>query len=461
MLMSRPNGRVEKRTYTIHLTEASPEFLTHCLRHDKTLARDRETWGAAGRRAEGATRSSSVGRRRPRKRRIRLCGRLSRLSENGVLPVQGDARSVSVGCSTVEGTPMLHWPVKPVSAVPARWLPTSTKAPVVYEMKWDGFRAVVWRTAEGVRIQSRQGVDLTRFFPDLISTLTATLPARTVIDGEVLVWDTRRGRCSFSLLQRRLMAGRRLSEVVRRYPAHLVAFDLLRDGRGVDLLDQPLTTRRAKLERLLHNTPPQVVICPQTSDRDVALGWLNDLGVAGVEGVVIKPAVSRYRPGSQLWTKVRTRDTTEFIVGGVTGTLQRPATLLLGQFDDHGTFRFVGQTHPITAEHRQDLRRVLRGLPFLGSGAGHPWPCPLPAGWTPNFAERQPLAFIPVEPTVVTEVEVDTARDGPFGRLRHRGRLVRIRLDLQPADVTRSGAHTQPGQAVADASGPLADAGHH
>lgn len=232
---------------------------------------------------------------------------------------------------------MLRWPVTPVSATPNPSLPEIAKASTAYEMKWDGFRAIIWRTDAGIRVQSRHGVDLSAFFPDLVEPLTAALPQRTVIDGEIIVWNIERGRCDFSRLQRRLVAGRALPRHVRQHPAHLVAFDLLRDSRGVDLLDQPLTTRRAKLERLLHNTPPQVVICPQTSDRDVALGWLNDLGVAGVEGVVIKPAASRYRPGSQLWTKVRTRDTTEFIIGGVTGTLQRPATLLLGQFDNHGT----------------------------------------------------------------------------------------------------------------------------
>ena len=59
--------------------------------------------------------------------------------------------------------------------------------------------------------------------------------------GELLVWDAERGRCSFSLLQRRLTAGRGLTNVVRQHPAHFVAFDVLRDGRGVELLDQPLT----------------------------------------------------------------------------------------------------------------------------------------------------------------------------------------------------------------------------
>jgi ATP-dependent DNA ligase len=251
-----------------------------------------------------------------------------------------------------------------------------------------------------------------------------------------MVWDTGRGRCSFSLLRRRLAAGRKLPEFVGRYPAHLVAFDLLRDGHGVELLDHPLSRRRAKLHRLLRGAPSQIAVCPQTPDRSVALNWIRDLGVAGVEGVVIKPISSRYRFGEKMWTKVRARDTTEYIIGGVTGSLQRPVTLLLGRFDDRGVLRYTGQTHPVKAEHRQDLGRALRGLSFRGPGAGHPWPCPLPAAWTADFDDRQLLPFIPVEPTGVAEVEVDTALDGPFGRVRHRGRLVRIRLDLHPDDVT-------------------------
>ncbi|MEU8216716.1 ATP-dependent DNA ligase [Micromonospora taraxaci] len=354
---------------------------------------------------------------------------------------------------------MLSWPVDPVRAVAARTVP-EPRHESVYEMKWDGFRAVVWRSPEGVRIQSRQGVDLTRFFPDLVSPLTAALPARTVLDGELLVWDIQHGRSSFSLLQRRLTAGRRLAEIVRQHPAHLVAFDLLRDGRGVELLDQPLTVRRTKLERLLRGAPAQIALCPQTGDRDVALGWLGDLGVAGVEGLVIKPAASLYRPASQLWMKVRARDTADFVIGGVTGALDRPVTLLLGRFDDRGTLRFVGQTHPVKTGDRQDVARALRGMPFRGPDAGHPWPCPLPATWTSNFAERQPVAFIPVEPTLVAEVEVDTALDGPFGRVRHRGRLVRVRLDLRPEDVATGRAEAHRRHAIADAAGPPADAGH-
>jgi hypothetical protein len=94
---------------------------------------------------------------------------------------------------------------------------------------------------------------------------------------------------------------------------------------------------------------------------------------------------------------------------------------------------------------------------FGGPGAGHA--CPLPAAWTGNFAERQPLVSIRAEPTVVAEVEVDTALDGPFGRVRHRGRLVRIRLDLDPDDITTGRSDMQRSDVTVDAAGPLAEAG--
>jgi ATP-dependent DNA ligase len=340
---------------------------------------------------------------------------------------------------------MLRWPVDPVRAVAARSLPQPGATALAYEMKWDGFRAVIWRTRDGIRIQSRHGTDLTRYFPDLLAPLAATLPAKTVIDGEVLVWDTQRGRCDFALLQRRLTAGRRLTDVVRQYPAHFVAFDLLRDGRGVELLDQPLTARRAKLQRLLRRAPAQIVLCPQTDDPHLAHGWLSEFGVAGVEGVVVKAAAGRYRPGSAGWTKVRTRATADYVIGGVTGSLARPVSLLLGRFDDHGVLRYAGQTHPITAGQRRELIAGLRGLPF--QGAGHPWPCPLPAGWSGGLSEHAPQPFTPVEPTVVAEVEIDTALDGPFGLIRHRCRHVRTRLDLHPADIRTAEPHHTPRRA--------------
>jgi hypothetical protein len=128
----------------------------------------------------------------------------------------------------------------------------------------------------------------------------------------------------------------------------------------------------------------------------------------------------------------------------VTGSLDRSMTLLLGRFDDGGTLRCAGQTHRAKGEHQRDLAKTLGCLVFQGPSVDHPWPCPLPAAWAGTFADRQALPFTPVEPTVVAEIEVDTALDGPLGRIRDRGRLVRIRRDLQARDVT-----TRQGEALA------------
>lgn len=148
-----------------------------------------------------------------------------------------------------------------------------------------------------------------------------------------------------------------------------------------------------------------------------------------------KPAAGRYQPGGAGWMKVRSRTTAEYVIGGVTGSVAWPVSLLLGRFDGWGVLRYAGQTRPVRPDQRRELSSALRGLAFQGSGTGHPWPCPLPAAWSAGLSGREPLAFTPVEPTVVAEVEVDTALDGPFGRVRHCCRHVRIRLDLHPSDV--------------------------
>lgn len=297
---------------------------------------------------------------------------------------------------------------------------------------------ICWSQNDGVRLQSRQAADLTLRFPDLAAALAANLPPGVVVDGEAIVYDAEAGRTSFALLQRRLSVGRRAAEEANRHPAHFVAFDLLRDTNGDELLNEPLSVRRTRLEKLFAGVGLQLPICPQTADRQLAQQWFTDLPNAGVEGLVIKKTASRYRPGrADGWVKVRARHTTEYVVGGVTGSLERPTSLLLGRYDRHGVLRHVGQSHPLRADQRQVFAAGLHGMVFQGEKSGHPWPCPLPAAWSPNLSERQPLAYVPVEPTLVAEVEQDTAADGPFGRLRHRAAAVRPRLDLCPTDLDR------------------------
>ena len=118
---------------------------------------------------------------------------------------------------------MLHWPVEPMRAVGTAELPAPSRAKkVVYEPKWDGWRVLAWTHADGVRLQSRHGRDLTAYFPDVCRVLTAHLPPGVVLDGELLAWDAGRGRTAFAQLRRRITAGRGIEREAARHPVHLV-----------------------------------------------------------------------------------------------------------------------------------------------------------------------------------------------------------------------------------------------
>ncbi|MFI7598261.1 ATP-dependent DNA ligase [Actinoplanes sp. NPDC049681] len=331
---------------------------------------------------------------------------------------------------------MLRWPVEPMRAAGVAELPASAAALARFEPKWDGFRGLAWIGQDGVRLQSRHGRDLSRFFPELCAVLADELSPGVILDGELVIWDHARGRTSFSLLQQRFTAGRRIGAVVAQHPAHFVAFDVLRDGRGRELLDQPLEARRRRLQRLLASACPQLTLCPQTGEEKIARSWLADWSSSGIEGLLVKPSHSGYDVGKAGWIKIKARHTEEYVVAGVTGSIEQPHSLLLGRFDECGVLRFLGQTHRARADQRRELAG-LRPMSFRGDGSGHPWPCPLPAGWTVDLAARQALPYLPVEPMLVVEVEADIARDGPFARLRHRCRFLRSRPDLRADDVAR------------------------
>jgi ATP-dependent DNA ligase len=323
-------------------------------------------------------------------------------------------------------------------------LPDLARAGAVAEPKWDGFRAVARHTRDGVELYSRHGRSLAGFFPDVCRVLAGYLPTGVILDGELIVWDAVRGRTSFVDLQRRLRAGRRIGQEAAARPAHLVCFDLLADARGRQLLDQPLSVRRRRLQRLLAAAPPQLPICPQTTDEQQARRWFTEWTAVGVEGLVVKGLASRYLPGNAgSWTKLKVRLTTEMIIGGCTGTISQPGTLLLGRLDEQGRLRYLAQTHPLSAAHRRDLADMLTPMAFQGNAADHPWPMPLPAAWSLNFANRQPLHYLQVEPTVVAEIEADLAT-GTAGQQRHPARHLRTRPDLLPQHLPLFSAEPQP-----------------
>ncbi|WP_433531233.1 ATP-dependent DNA ligase [Micromonospora sp. CA-263727] len=328
--------------------------------------------------------------------------------------------------------PVLRRPVAPMLAASVDLV--ADGAGLAHEPKWDGWRCLAFRESDGVYLQSRAGKNLTTYFPDITRAIR-TLPPGVVLDGELIVWE--RGRTNFALLQRRVTAGRRLLGLVRDRPAHYVLFDLLADVGGEVVLELPLSARRARLERLLVDAPAQLALTPQTVDMRQVADWVLNWTVAtGIEGVVSKRLAGRYEPGRRGWWKFRTRIVTEAIVGGVTGGIRDPVTVLLGRFDRRGRLRYTGRTHPLSGAQRQQLGALLsppRVGRHRGAAVEHPWPEPLPAAWSGQLDRLAPVRYVRVDPTVVAEIDADVAFE--HGRWRHAVRYARAQPDMSVCDV--------------------------
>ncbi|MFD6597665.1 ATP-dependent DNA ligase [Streptomyces coelicoflavus] len=296
------------------------------------------------------------------------------------------------------------------------------------EPKWDGYRALVGRWADGrVLIRSRAGGDLTGAFPE-IAAAAADLPDDTALDGELVVWEN--GRLAFERLQQRHhRRSAAAAQAATQWPAHFVAFDLLR--LGTDLTGQPYRERRTALEGLFisRRLQPPWTLCPSTTDPHLAAEWLQWSSV-GLEGLVFKRLDQRYLPDWKAWRKYRSRHSTEAVIGAVTGTLASPTTALLGRFDADGTLQYAGRTTVLNLAARQALAAALQP-----ARPDHPW-----TGWTfsTGWGSRQQLHVQLVEPAVVAEVAVDVSLDAS-GRWRHPVRLVRVRTDLTPSEIPRFG----------------------
>jgi ATP-dependent DNA ligase len=168
----------------------------------------------------------------------------------------------------------------------------------------------------------------------------------------------------------------------------------------------------------------------QTGDLEVAGLWFDQLAAVGVEGIVAKRAREPYRPGARSWVKIKHYATTEAIVGGVTGPIDRPESLVLGRIHrSDGQLHIAGRStelHPAAAEQI--------AAAITPAGAEHPWPAQLPPSWH----DRTARDYRRVIPNLVVEIRVDIAtshtNNGP-SNWRHRLRLVRVRTDLTPDHV--------------------------
>jgi len=333
---------------------------------------------------------------------------------------------------------MVGPPIDPMLAKNVARLPADDgrAGSVVFEPKWDGFRCIAFHDAQGrVELQSRQRRLMTRQFPDIARLVREHTSPGTILDGELIIWAS--GRLDFGLLQRRNAAGpRRILDAVAEFPAHYMVFDVLQIPPDLDVRARPLVDRRALLEQLLAGAPPQLPLSPQTSSIEQAREWLETWPVVGVEGLVIKDAGGAYVPGRRGWSKLRQRASAEAIIGGVTGTLTQPETLLLGRRDSGGVLRYVARTRPVTGAQRAELRGALHRVGAAGRWAAeHPWPRPLPAAWTGQWGTPEPLAYVQVEPDTIAEVEIDAAYERETASWRQPPRFLRLRTDISIFDV--------------------------
>jgi ATP-dependent DNA ligase len=346
------------------------------------------------------------------------------------------------------GRSVLAPPVEPMLARLAESVPEGDGW--LYEPKWDGFRAIVFRGAGDVFIQSRDLRPLDRYFPELRDAFLAGLPDGCVVDGEIVI-ATASG-LDFDALQMRLHpAASRVARLAEETPAEFVAFDLLGVG-GRDIRDEPQRERRARLEALLGAGLPSIHLTPMTGDRRVALEWLARFEGAGLDGVVAKAADGAYQPGKRAMVKVKHARTAECVVGGFRwfkGTSDAVGSLLLGLYDEEGTLHHVGVTSAFGMATRRELAHLLDPL-REDALAGHPWAdwaeagrggaSPSRHGSGAPAAARMPggesrwsagkdLSWEPLRIERVCEVKYDHLQ-GP--RFRHATVFLRWRPDRQP-----------------------------
>ena len=330
-------------------------------------------------------------------------------------------------------------PIEPMLAKLSEDLPRGPG--FLYEPKWDGFRAIVFRSKTDVYIQSRDLRPLDRYFPELHAALKTQLPPDCVVDGEIVI-ATDHG-LDFNALQLRLHpAASRVEKLSKETPASFVAFDVIA-ANGRDLRTSPQAERRAMLEQLLTGMKAPVHVTPATRDSNVAAEWLSRFEGAGLDGVIAKPESGPYEPGKRAMFKIKHARTADCVAAGFrwhkAGRGELIGSLLLGLYDDKNTLHHVGVTSSFTMANRRSLATELEPL-RRNALQGHPWRhwaeidahemARMPGGQS-RWSVGKDLSWEPLRIERVCEVKYDHLQGDRF---RHGAVFLRWRPDKQPGD---------------------------
>ena len=320
----------------------------------------------------------------------------------------------------------------------------------LYEPKWDGFRAIVFRNDAEITVVSRDKKPLNRYFPELVTALEAELREDCVIDGEVVI-PGEHGLEFDSLLLRIHPAESRVKKLAAESPSSFVAFDLLALGEE-DLRPVPLETRRERLDSALDRAVqlpagttksgeeleaeviealrrgPKLALSPQTDDPDLAEVWFDVFEGAGLDGVMAKRADQAYLPRQRAMIKVKHHRTADCVVGGyrMNKTNDGIGSLLLGLYDESGVLHYVGHTSSFKAAERRALLQELKPLEGGASFGGGRTPGG-PSRWT----GAQGSSWVALEPSRVCEVAFDHLQGERF---RHAATFKRWRSEKPPQE---------------------------
>jgi ATP-dependent DNA ligase len=322
-------------------------------------------------------------------------------------------------------------PVEPMLAKSAAKVPAGD---YLYEPKWDGFRCLVFRDGDEVVLGSRGGKELGRYFPELVESLKEALPAKCVLDGEIVVVVG--NRLDFDRLSDRIHpAASRVKLLAEKTPASFVGFDLLalwdQDMTGMPFVERRLALVAAVAEH------EYVHVTRATDDPERATTWFERFEGAGLDGVVAKPAQGPYTPGERTMVKVKHERTADVVVAGYRLHKSGPVvgSLMLGLYGEDGVLNYVGGSSAFTMARRKELIDELAPH-LLPEGESHPWVDPAEEGEDehrrPGTLNRwnagKDVSFIPLRPELVCEVRYDQLQGDRF---RHNGRFVRWRPDRE------------------------------
>jgi len=300
-----------------------------------------------------------------------------------------------------------------------------------YEPKWDGFRCLARRSGGKVELIGRSGKSLSRYFPEMVEALAAVKHKRFVLDGELVIPVG--PNLSFEALQMRLHpAASRIQRLAAKTPSLLIAFDFLEDEKGRDMRAEPLSGRRATLERFFTalGDVEGLRLSPRTTRLADARKWLSRAGGGSLDGVVAKRLDGPYRAGERDMLKIKNLRSADCVVGGfryataTTGGKKEVSSLLLGLYNQAGLLDHVGFTSALDGLDRPALTAMLeklKGSGFTGDAPGGP------SRWSTERTSQ----WEPVKPRLVVEVRYDhvTGR-----RFRHGTGFLRWRPDKAPRD---------------------------